>query len=76
MSGTKWILSARDANTSTLTYLLLSQDDGATWTDITASGGIDSSCTGSNLSTGAVVSGQFVYARCQNGSVLWRYGPL
>ncbi len=76
MSGTTWILSARDANSSAITYLLLSQDDGATWSDITTSGGIDSTCTGSNLSTGAAWSDHYVFARCQNGTVLWRYGPV
>ena len=76
MSGTDWILTNRDANTATLNYLLLSPDDGVTWIDITASGGIDSSCTGSNLSVGAIVTSQYVYARCQLGSVLWRYGPV
>lgn len=76
MSGATWILSARDANSSTVTYLLLSQDDGATWIDITASGAIDSSCTGSNLSIGATASDHYVFARCQGGTVLWRYGPV
>ena len=76
MSGTTWILSGRDANSSTLSYLLLSQDDGVTWTDITATGAIDSSCKGSNLSIGATASDHYVFARCQGGTVLWRYGPV
>jgi len=76
MSGTTWMLSARDGNSSTLSYLLLSQDDGATWTDITATGAIDSSCKGSNLSIGATASDHYVFARCQGGTVLWRYGPV
>jgi hypothetical protein len=76
VSGTNWILTNRDANTTTLNYLLLSTDDGNTWTDITVTGGIDSSCTGDNLSVGAVVTSKYVYARCQDGAVLWRYGPL
>jgi hypothetical protein len=73
VSGTNWIVTNQASNT---TYLLLSTDDGNTWTDITASGGIDSSCTGANLSVGAVATSQYVYARCQGGAVLWRYGPL
>ena len=73
VSGTNWIVTSQASNT---TYLLLSTDDGNTWTDITASGGIDSSCTGANLSVGAVATSQYVYARCQGGAVLWRYGPL
>ena len=76
MSGTTWILSALVSNSSSPTVLLLSQDDGVTWVDITASGGLDSSCTGSNLSVGAVGSDHYVFARCQNGTVLWRYGPV
>ena len=75
ISGTNWILTDNDSN-GTPTYLLLSTDDGNTWTDITASGAIDSSCTGANLSIGAVASSQYIYARCQSGKVLWRYGPL
>ena len=82
VSGTNWILNDRDSAT-TLTYLLLSTDDGNTWTDMTAVSGINSSCQGANLSIGAVTtsaltssSGQYIYARCQNGAVLWRYGPL
>lgn len=83
VSGTNWILTQQDANTTTLNYLLLSTDDGNTWTDMTAISGINSSCQGSNLSVGAVTTstmtsttGQYVYARCQGGAVLWRYGPL
>ncbi len=73
VSGTTWIVSNQASHQA---FLLLSTDDGDTWTDMTASGGIDSSCTGANLSVGAVATSQFVYARCQRGAVLWRYGPL
>jgi hypothetical protein len=76
MAGTNWILTNRDASLTALNYLLLSTDDGNTWTDITASGGIDSSCTGANLSVGAVTTSQYIFARCQSGAVLWRYGPV
>ncbi len=76
VSGTTWIVSSQDASNPSLTYLLISTDDGNTWTDMTAGGGIDSSCTGVNLSVGAVATSQYVYARCQLGAVLWRYGPL
>ena len=76
MSGTTWILSTVVANAATPAVLLLSQDDGATWVDITASGGIDSTCTGSNLSIGATASDHYIFARCQSGTVLWRYGPV
>ncbi len=76
VSGTNWIFTNGDASNTSLNYLLLSTDDGNTWTDITASGGIGSSCTGANLSVGAVATSQYVYARCQGGAVLWRYGPL
>jgi hypothetical protein len=76
MAGTNWILTNRDASNTNVNYLLLSTDDGNTWTDITASGGIDSSCTAANLSVGAVATNQYVFARCQSGAVLWRYGPV
>ena len=76
MSGTTWMLSARDSNSPAASYLLLSQDDGATWIDITATGSINSSCKGSNLSIGATASDHYVFARCQGGTVLWRYGPV
>ena len=83
VSGTNWILTQQDVDTPTLNYLLLSQDDGNTWNDMTTISGINSSCQGANLSVGSVTtsamassSGQYVYARCQGGTVLWRYGPL
>ena len=73
VNGTNWVLN-NIANSTT--YLLMSPDDGNTWTDITASGGIDSSCTGSNLSVGSTVTSHYVFARCQNGHVYWQYGPF
>jgi hypothetical protein len=76
MNGTNWIFSGRDANSSSLTYLLWSQDDGNTWTDITASGAITSACKGSNLSIEAAVTTNYVIARCQNGTHFWQYGPI
>jgi len=76
VTGTTWVVSSQDGSTPSLTYLLISTDDGNTWTDMTAGGGIDSSCTGANLSIGVVATSQYVYARCQGGAVLWRYGPL
>jgi hypothetical protein len=75
MSGTKFIVSAFDASRNN-TYLLLSQDDGTTWVDITATGAIDASCTGANLSAGAVATTHTIFARCQNGKVIWQYGPV
>ena len=56
--------------------LLLSPDDGNTWQDITASGGIDSSCTGTNLSGYATATSHSIIARCQGGTVFWQYGPI
>jgi Chitobiase/beta-hexosaminidase C-terminal domain len=71
--GTKWMLN----NTAhQVDYLLLSQDDGTTWTDITKSGAIDSSCTAGNLGLGATVFGQYILTRCQGGKVFWMYGPV
>ena len=75
MSGTNFILSAY-ANSGSPTFLLLSTDDGTTWTDITASGAINSTCTGANLSVGSVVTSHYIFARCQDGRAIWRYGPL
>jgi hypothetical protein len=75
MTGTTFMVSAIDASRSP-SYLLLSSDDGATWVDITASGGIDSSCTGANLSAGAAADSHYIFARCQNGRVIWKYGPV
>ena len=75
MSGKSFIVSAFDASRNN-TWLLLSQDDGSTWVDITASGAIDASCTGANLSAGAVANEHTIFARCQNGKVIWRYGPV
>lgn len=75
MSGTNFILSAY-ANGGAPTYLLLSPDDGTTWTDITASGAINSSCTGTNLSVGSVATSHTIFARCQDGRAIWMYGPI
>lgn len=75
MAGTNFILSAY-ANGGAPTYLLLSQDDGTTWTDITASGAINSTCTGANLSVGSVVTSHYIFARCQDGRAIWQYGPI
>jgi len=75
MSGPNFMLSAFDASHHA-TYLLLSHDDGATWVDITATGPIDSSCTGPNLSPGAVSTSHSIFARCQYGRVIWQYGPV
>ncbi len=75
MSGTNFIVSAFDASRNG-TYLLLSKDDGVTWVDITAAGAIDGSCTGANLSAGAVATAHTIFVRCQNGKALWQYGPV
>lgn len=75
MSGTNFVASAYAYNGSPV-YLLLSQDDGNTWTDITATGAINSSCTGSNLAIGAAVTSHYIFARCQDGRVIWQYGPI
>jgi len=75
MSGKNFIVSAFDAG-RTNSYLLLSQDDGTTWVDITATGAIDASCKGANLSAGSVANDHAIFARCQNGKVIWRYGPV
>ena len=73
INGSKWMLNN---SAHSLYSLLLSQDDGSTWTDITASGGIDSTCTGANLSSSATVTSHYVIARCQGGKVFWQYGPI
>jgi hypothetical protein len=75
MSGKNFMLSAFNAHKDN-TWLLLSKDDGVTWIDITATGGIDSSCTGVNLSPGATSTGHYIFARCQYGRVIWQYGPI
>lgn len=75
MTGTTFMLSAFDAKRNP-SYLLLSQDDGKTWVDITATGAIDSSCTGPNLSPGAASTSHYIFARCQYGRVIWQYGPV
>ena len=75
MSAKNFIVSAFDGN-RTNTWLLLSQDDGNTWVDITATGAINDSCKGTNLSAGAVANENTIFARCQNGKVLWTYGPV
>lgn len=73
ISGTSWMLN-NDAHG--INYLLLSTDDGSTWKDITASGGINASCQGTNLGRGANVAGHYIYARCQGGRVYWQFGPI
>ncbi len=73
LNGTNWMLNDSSHG---IFYLLLSQDDGTTWTDITKSGAIDSSCTGFNVSSGSTATSHYIYARCQNGRVYWQYGPI
>jgi hypothetical protein len=73
LNGTNWML---DDSAHGIYYLLLSADDGNTWTDITKSGAIDSSCTGTNVSSGSTATAHYIYARCQGGRVFWRYGPI
>lgn len=73
MNGKNWMMSN---SASSSNFLLLSPDDGNTWTDITASGAIDSSCKGTNLSAGATVTPHYIIARCQNGHAFWQYGPI
>ena len=75
MTGTTFMVSAFEPSKNP-SYLLLSNDDGTTWVDITASGTIDSSCTGANLSAGATSDSHYIFARCQNGRVIWKYGPV
>ncbi len=71
MSGTNWLLN--DISGTTF-HLLLSKDDGLTWTSITA--GLGSNCTGGNLDVGATASAHYVFARCNNGRAQWVYGPV
>lgn len=73
VNGTQWMLN-NSAHSSF--SLLLSPDDGNTWQDITATGGIDSSCTGTNLSGYATATNHSIIARCQGGTVFWEYGPI
>lgn len=73
INGLNWMLNN---SAHSLYSLLLSQDDGTTWTDVTASGGIDSTCTGTNLSSSATVTSHYIIARCQGGKVFWQYGPI
>ena len=73
VNGTQWMLNNSAHGTFSL---LLSPDDGSTWQDITAGGGIDSSCTGSNLSAFATATPHSIIARCQGGTVFWQYGPI
>ena len=75
MSGKNFMLSAIDASRNPK-YLLLSRDDGNTWIDITETGAIDSSCKGDNLTPSAVATSDSIFARCQQGRVIWRYGPV
>ena len=75
MSGKNFMLSAYDAKLSAR-YLLLSTDDGNTWVDITETGAIDSSCKGENLTPSAVATSHYIFARCQSGKVIWKYGPV
>ena len=74
VKGTTFIASTRNSAGTTF-YLLLSTDDGNTWTDMTTISGLGASCSGSNLYVGATTDGSYVYTRCQTGEV-WRYGPL
>lgn len=76
ISGKTWMLSTRDSNDFRKAYLMLSTDDGETWTDLTTAAGLDDSCKGANVSFGAVSNNKYVFARCQFGKVLWRYGPI
>ncbi len=76
ITGKTWMISTRDSNDYKKIDLLISRDDGETWTDLTAEGGLDESCKGSNLAFGAVSNDKYVFARCQSGRVLWRYGPF
>lgn len=73
VNGTQWMLNN---SAHSIFSLLLSPDDGTTWQDITTSGGIDSSCTGANLSGYATATSHSIIARCQGGTVFWQYGPL
>ncbi len=74
MSGTNWMFNTANSG-GTNVALLLSQNDGTSWTDVTAAG-IPSSCTGTNLSLRALATANYIYARCQNGTSFWQYGPV
>lgn len=75
MAGTTFVLSVVDLK-QTPVYLLLSRDDGDTWTDITAAAEIQPSCPNDKLYAGAVVTSQYIFARCEHGRAMWRYGPV
>ena len=75
MADKTFILSVVDLK-QTPSYLLLSKDDGQTWIDITATGDIHSSCPNNKLYAGAVASSRYIFARCEHGRAMWRYGPV
>jgi len=75
MSGTTFVLSVVDMKQAPV-YLLLSRDDGKTWTDIAVSPELQASCPNNKLYAGAVVTSKYIFARCEHGRAMWRFGPV
>ena len=72
MTGNTWLLSSMDTYNNH--YLVLSADDGETWTDITP--GLSSSCTGEHLTIGAATTSHYIFEPCSGGTSLAVYGPV
>lgn len=76
MNGTTWAASVNGPSSSI--YLLLSADDGITWSDLTTTGSVPSGCA--TLANQGAATDHYVYLRATvagvQGAAYCRYGPL
>lgn len=72
INGNNWLFAA---STATVGKMFRSTDDALTWTDMTTlAGGPGASCT--TLYPGGEASAHYIFADCNNGTVIWKYGPI